>query len=293
VYCCWWMKPLPPRRRSDFLPRQPYARPRRSGFMSSETLSHRHSTFANSNRVSPSGMRVLVGCHVFRCTILGQRNLLNPARVHRDLNPFLAIRTELYTASCWHVACFRFGMSCVADLEPGDTLPAATPAPNNPRFRNGSTLRSRVLRTGLLGVGCVFVFSSHALRGEEPAPCVETSARGALLPYALVLHSTASTIVSFTPHSGVTSHGVLSGLGEEARSRAFLAPSPPRERTGRINEVMLLRTRMPSRHAYDSWAGVQTGYGQFFPDDKIGRLRTSGAGLQDPDWLFVKLSFRF
>src|SRR5258705_134344 len=48
-----------------------------------------------------------------------------------------------------------------------------------------------------------------------------------------------------------------------------------------------------SRYGYDSWPNVQTGFGLFFPDEAIARCRTSGVGVEDPDWFYVKMTFKF
>jgi hypothetical protein len=37
----------------------------------------------------------------------------------------------------------------------------------------------------------------------------------------------------------------------------------------------------------------EPGLGSYFPDDKIGRSRISGAGLEENRWLYFKLKFRF
>ena len=58
------------------------------------------------------------------------------------------------------------------------------------------------------------------------------------------------------------------------------------------SSVMLFVKRMPSRYSYHVWAGVGTGYGQIFRTDTFWRSRTNGAGIQDPDWLYLKMSVR-
>ena len=61
----------------------------------------------------------------------------------------------------------------------------------------------------------------------------------------------------------------------------------------RDSSVMLFRKRMPSRYAYPVWAGFGTGYGRIFAPDTFGRSRTNGAGVIDPDWLYLKVCFKF
>ncbi len=57
--------------------------------------------------------------------------------------------------------------------------------------------------------------------------------------------------------------------------------------------LQFLHKKVPSRFDYDSWTGVETGYGQFLADNALGRSRTGGAGVQDPDWFYLKMSFKF
>jgi len=60
------------------------------------------------------------------------------------------------------------------------------------------------------------------------------------------------------------------------------------------DEIVLFRRKMPSHYNYSSWARVDSGYGQYFNGaDPIGRTCTSGAGVRDLDWLYVKMTFSF
>jgi len=60
------------------------------------------------------------------------------------------------------------------------------------------------------------------------------------------------------------------------------------------DEIVLFRKRMSSHYNYSSWARVDSGYGQYFNGaDPIGRTCTSGAGVRDLDWLYVKMTFSF
>jgi hypothetical protein len=47
------------------------------------------------------------------------------------------------------------------------------------------------------------------------------------------------------------------------------------------------------RRAPVSRTTLHTGFGQFFPDQPIIPLATSGAGIEDLHWLYVKLCVRF
>jgi hypothetical protein len=81
-------------------------------------------------------------------------------------------------------------------------------------------------------------------------------------------------------------------VADERQLETLLKPSPNEGRFA-SHEFFLLRKKMPSRYAYDSWANVKTGYGRFFPDEAIARSRTSGVGVEDPDWIYIKMTFRF
>lgn len=67
-----------------------------------------------------------------------------------------------------------------------------------------------------------------------------------------------------------------------------------REKNGLTGtRVALMSKRLASRYQSGAWADLQTGYGDVFDDDRAGRPRLNGAGIQDPDSLYLKLSFRF
>jgi hypothetical protein len=59
------------------------------------------------------------------------------------------------------------------------------------------------------------------------------------------------------------------------------------------SSITLFRQPMSSRFAYRSWAGLRTGWGRYFSPETFGRSRTNGAGINEPDFLYVKMSFRF
>jgi len=47
------------------------------------------------------------------------------------------------------------------------------------------------------------------------------------------------------------------------------------------------------RRGTPRFSKFEPGIGSYFPDDTIGRSRTSGAGLEENRWIFFKLKFRF
>ena len=57
--------------------------------------------------------------------------------------------------------------------------------------------------------------------------------------------------------------------------------------------VGLFTKRLASRYPSGSWAQLHAGFGDVFANDTVGRFRMNGAGQQDPDTAYLKLSFRF
>jgi hypothetical protein len=94
--------------------------------------------------------------------------------------------------------------------------------------------------------------------------------------------STARSL--FQPGLSENNHQVQSYLREMSQSRL-------RPNTDMALEI--LQKKVPSRFAYNSWTGVGAGFGQFMQEDALGRSRTSGAGVQDPHWVYLKMNFRF
>ena len=66
-------------------------------------------------------------------------------------------------------------------------------------------------------------------------------------------------------------------------------------KAARLREPVLglFSKRLPSRYASGAWADMHAGYGDVFSNDVVGRGHMNGAGLQDPDTAYVKLTFRF
>lgn len=57
--------------------------------------------------------------------------------------------------------------------------------------------------------------------------------------------------------------------------------------------ILLFRKPVASRFSSHGWTGLRTGFGRYFRDDPIGRSRTNGAGIEEPDCLYLKMSLRF
>ncbi len=46
-------------------------------------------------------------------------------------------------------------------------------------------------------------------------------------------------------------------------------------------------------HHSTRFSRFEPGLGTYFPNDNVGRSKTSGAGLEENRWIYVKLKFRF
>ena len=57
--------------------------------------------------------------------------------------------------------------------------------------------------------------------------------------------------------------------------------------------LMLFRKQLSTHYSYHKWAGLGTGYGQFLSTNALGRSRTNGVGIQEQDWFYLKMSFKF
>jgi hypothetical protein len=198
-------------------------------------------------------------------------------------------------------------------------IPVAAVTSNSPQTRPSNT-RCQKLSACAAGLLCVGV----CCLAEELGPGPDYAGSGPLIAYttlpisipeaATSLSIPDTTLPGFAPEasaskipgsetatpsdaeaaslwiSGPAAEGSFENfaLADERQMEMLLKTSP---REGR--EFVLLRKKMPSRYAYDSWANVKTGYGRFFPDEAIARSRTSGVGVEDPDWIYIKMTFRF
>jgi hypothetical protein len=82
------------------------------------------------------------------------------------------------------------------------------------------------------------------------------------------------------------------GSGDIERDSLFLLCAKDKSDSSE-DSFVLFRRKMPSRYAYCYWANLQTGYGELFPGDTLGRARTNGVGIEDPHCLYFKLSLKF
>ncbi len=128
---------------------------------------------------------------------------------------------------------------------------------------------------------------------QEVAPFSEPAGQSPLLAYAAVSLPPDSVQHQVTVEAEATKPPELAPVVDTGWTPELFQRPTQATPTDLDSEFVLLQTRMRSRYAYDSRAAVQAGYGQFFPVEKLGRSRISGAGIREPDWLYLRLSFSF
>ena len=84
-----------------------------------------------------------------------------------------------------------------------------------------------------------------------------------------------------------------SWLGQTSLAPGRLQFEIPQHNWLSDRSLTLVQTRLPTRFAYDAWAKLVTSYGQFFPDNILSRSRLTGYDALDPDWFYVKMTFKF
>jgi hypothetical protein len=123
--------------------------------------------------------------------------------------------------------------------------------------------------------------------------CAKASADESMLPYSMapvrpveisLWYAEPLTPRRFDPNSWLGQVSPSAGrLQFEAQQHSWLSD----------RSLTLVQTRLPTRFAYDAWAKVVTSYGQFFPDNILSRSRLTGYDMLDPDWFYVKVTFKF
>ncbi len=184
-------------------------------------------------------------------------------------------------------------MRLVAQFESKAAPPTASPVTRQPRFRHSCAFPIPGLGALLVGAGVLFAAISPALQAEELAPYLQAAGYGPLLASAYAPAQPAAAVLRPAPEPAAASFAEPSQFTNQSQIKSLFQPAAREEVPEFDTDFVLVQTRMHSRFAYDSQAALETGYGQFFPDDKIGRSRTSGAGIQDPDWFYLKISLRF
>jgi hypothetical protein len=138
----------------------------------------------------------------------------------------------------------------------------------------------------------VVLMGCLALHAEEPALLNRFQVQG-LFSEHLFSPGPASYVLKLAAEPTSASEQPSLRLLETLHLTSFLKKVQGEEDLESDSSITLLRKTMPSRFAYHSWAGLRTGWGRYFSPDTFGRSRTNGAGLNDPDFLYVKMSFRF
>jgi hypothetical protein len=184
-------------------------------------------------------------------------------------------------------------MSLVAQFDRRSAPPRISSATEHPPFRDSASPRSPGLKPRFLGVSLLIAGIIPVLQAEELTPDRQVAWQGPLLAFASAparpdRESLQSVAVSEGPCAAEPIR-----FTDDDNTKSLTLPAVRAGGAGADPEFVLFQTKMRSRFAYESQTAIQTGYGQFFPDDKIGRSRTSGAGINDPDWVYVRICFSF
>jgi hypothetical protein len=142
---------------------------------------------------------------------------------------------------------------------------------------------------------CAAAFSlaaiSSALAAETPALLLEIASPAPVLAYASL--STAPTMASLWLSAGSTAtDGLLDLRAAERQTSSLLRWQTEPGDLAFPSSLLVAPPKIDSRFSYLSWAALHTGVGEYFLSDTLPRLRTNGAGIQNPRWFFLKLSFR-
>jgi hypothetical protein len=176
-------------------------------------------------------------------------------------------------------------------------------------------------RSCLLGAGCALTLLCQLICAEEQPRIATALASAPVLTYASITTSARHEAVDFIqsqprtetkpsltvrPHSDFTTGMTLANekstfvviddellVDEDHGAEVF---SRQIEARGLLAEgsIVLFRRQMGTRFSYRSSALLHSGYGQLFTTpDTIGRSRTNGAGIDDPCFVYLKLSLAF
>ncbi len=184
-------------------------------------------------------------------------------------------------------------MSLEAQLETAGSQRGAAPVLASPRREIEPARRDLKPRSRLLGVVLWLALLSPTVRAEGWWPNLRAGGQSPLLAYVAwsPSSSTAASHSWFSPAASASSLWASFELSEYKPTHPLLLEL--NRPSGRLlgKSVVLWRKRLHSRYAGESWAKLNAGYGQFFAGDTVGRSLTSGAGLQDRDWIFLRVSF--
>ena len=167
--------------------------------------------------------------------------------------------------------------------------PKTKPGANRLRQRARSLLQRAFWRLTAAVVG--FTLAGSCLKAEEQIISTDLQIEPTTSSdFSAYLRSTTFTLRTVSDASEGSVEETFRLVDDRRLNSIFEKPGTG---LGTDTSVMLFRKQMPSRYSYRAWAGLRTGFGQFFKNDTFGRSRTNGAGLQYPECLYVKLSLRF
>ena len=200
------------------------------------------------------------------------------------VSPFSSVKLhKLSTPLFWHLVCFS-----------GSMKRQALSQSRMPELRQGGR-RVRGLSGRLIWrlAGIAFMAASYCccLEAEEQILSAPQEAQGISTSYFSASRRLPSFTLTLAPEPSDLSFGGFLHLTDDWLKSIFQKPAA--SELGHDRSIMLFRKQMPSRYSYHAWAGLRTGYGQFLPDDTVGRSRTNGVGIQDPSWLYLKMSLKF
>jgi len=137
------------------------------------------------------------------------------------------------------------------------------------------------------------LLGSGSIEAEEQTPSSGFQNESRIDSYLSAFHSSVSFSVSLSAnHNGLAPHEffhLLSG----GHFVSLLSKISTDDDLESDSSVTLFRKPRHSRFAYPSWTGLRTGYGQYFSTATFARSRTNGVGTNEPDFLYLKMSFRF
>ncbi len=155
-----------------------------------------------------------------------------------------------------------------------------------------STHYGKLSRRIALG-GFVLASSCWSIKAEEQASSSRFEAQAMSATSFFAQSHFASFTLSLAPEPKRLPLEELLRLADDSRLKSLFQDATTHDGLEHDRSILLFRKQMPSRYSYHAWAGLGTGYGQFFPSDTFGRSRTNGVGIKDPDWLYFKMSLRF
>src|SRR5262249_33292953 len=133
---------------------------------------------------------------------------------------------------------------------------------------------------------------SSTLAAETPALLLQIASPAPVLAYASL--SSAPTMTSLWLSAGSTATYGLLDLRAQERQRSSLLrwQTEPDDLAFPSCLLVAPTPKIDSRLSYLTWAAVHSGVGEYFLSDTFPRLRSNGAGVQNPRYFFFKLSFR-